>query len=164
MPPIVVMGVSAAGKTSVAIEMGRLLDRVCVDADDLHPPDNVAKMRAGIPLDDDGRRPWLAAVGARLAESDRPVVACSALKRSYRDRLRYAAPSSLFVHLDGTRELLQQRAEGRIGHFMPAALLASQLDTLEPLADDELGIRIDVSLPVAEIARRALEWADARDD
>lgn len=162
-PPIVVMGVSAAGKTSVALELARLLDRVPVDADDLHPAANVAKMSAGVPLDDEDRRPWLAVVGARLAEADRPVVACSALKRTYRDQLRDAAPGTVFVHLDGAPELLQQRSASRIGHFMPASLLASQLDTLEPLETDEAGIRIDVTLSVAEIAHRALEWADARD-
>lgn len=160
-PRIVVMGVSATGKSSVARALARLLDARYIDADDLHPAANVAKMAAGTPLDDDDRWPWLDLVGEALMEADRAVVACSALRRSYRDRLRAAAPGILFVHLTGSAELLASRAESRVGHFMPPALLRSQLDALEPLEGDERGIAIDIAAPVETIAHTAFEWLGA---
>ncbi len=154
---IVVMGVSAAGKSTV----GRLLaDRLGLpfrDADDLHPASNVRKMAAGAPLDDADRAPWLDAVGAELeAATTGIVMACSALKHSYRDRLRAAAPSTVFVHLHGSGDLLAARASARTEHFMPSSLLASQLAVLEPLAADEAGITVDVAGAPAEIVDRAL--------
>jgi gluconokinase len=158
--PVVVMGVSASGKTSVAAELAALLDAPMADADDLHPPANIAKMAAGIPLEDTDRWPWLKVVGERLAASDRPVMACSALKRAYRDRLRSAAPDCVFVHLVGTQELLAARARNRGGHFMPPALLQSQFDALEMLQPDEMGIELGVDAPVPQIGRRAKEWVD----
>ncbi|MFK4805180.1 gluconokinase [Microbacterium sp. ZW CA_36] len=161
-PRVVVMGVSASGKTSVAARIAEAIGARFVDADDLHPAPNVAKMAAGTPLDDDDRWPWLDAVAVTLAGDDAPVVACSALKRSYRDRLRAAAPEVVFVHLTGSPQLLAARATGREGHFMPPALLRSQLDTLQPLEPDEAGIEIAIDAPVAEIAQTALEWMDAR--
>lgn len=131
-----------------------------VDGDALHPPANVAKMTAGIPLDDADRAPWLDAVGERLAASP-VVIACSALRRAYRDRLRAAAPDVAFVLLDGSPALLEGRLTAR-EHFMPASLLASQLATLErPTPDEEVRV-YDVALPVAEIvdaAARTLEDA-----
>lgn len=155
------MGVSASGKTSVAAEFAALLDAPMTDADDLHPAANIAKMAAGIPLEDADRWPWLQVVGERLAASDRPVVACSALKRAYRDRLRSAAPDCVFVHLVGTPELLADRARGRHGHFMPSGLLQSQFDALEMLQPDEVGIELGVDAPIPELGRRAKEWVDS---
>lgn len=164
-PLIVVMGVSAAGKSSVGVALSAELGIPFLDADDLHPQANVAKMAAGIPLDDDDRRPWLDAVAARLADAGHDgglVVACSALRRAYRDRLRAGAPSLLLVHLDGSSELLQSRAAARQGHFMPSSLVASQLATLEPLGADERGVVVDVALGVDEIARDAAAWIAAQ--
>ncbi|WP_404429867.1 gluconokinase [Microbacterium lacus] len=160
-PLIVVMGVSAAGKSSIGHEMARALEVSFVDADDLHPPENVAKMAAGVALDDHDRGPWLDAVGRQLAQSTGVVIACSALKRAYRDRLRLSAPSVIFVHLHGTHDVLATRAAKRKDHFMPPTLLLSQLDTLERLGTDEAGIEIDVDAPVDEITGTALEWVDA---
>ncbi|QKJ18260.1 gluconokinase [Microbacterium hominis] len=163
-PVVVVMGVSAVGKSTVA---GLLADRLgvdCTDADDLHPAANVAKMSAGIALDDHDRLPWLDAVGARLAQSGAEggvALACSALKRAYRDRLRDACPQVVFVHLTGSRELLAARAAARVAHFMPPALLDSQLAALEPLEDDERGTVVDVAGDPSSIATRAEEWVRA---
>ena len=160
---IVLMGVAGSGKTTVA---GLLADRLgCVraEADDFHPAANVAKMASGIPLDDDDRRPWLAAIGVWIGQQERAgrtaVVTCSALKRAYRDVLRAASPHVVFVHLTGTPELLAARMAGRKGHFMPPALLDSQLATLEPLAPDELGIALDVRQPPEVVAEQAAAFA-----
>ncbi len=158
---IVVMGVSACGKSSVATEIATVLGVRFVDADLLHPPANIAKMSGGSPLDDADRWPWLDVVGDELASGPGAVVACSSLRRRYRDRLRSAAPGVVFVHLDGAEELLAARAAARHGHFMPPGLLRSQLDTLEPLESDERGIVIDIDASVSAIARTALEWVDA---
>ncbi len=163
---VVVMGVSASGKSTVAELLATRLGMPWLDADDLHPPANRQKMASGVPLDDEDRRPWLDTVGRRLAEGVSTggiVVACSALKRAYRDRLRKACPSVVFVHLHGSREILAERAAARTEHFMPASLLDSQLATLEPLAPDEQGLRLDVSLPPEDIARRAAEWVSSND-
>ncbi|MFE6996225.1 gluconokinase [Microbacterium sp. NPDC057659] len=155
LPPIVVMGVSAVGKTSVGVELARLTGGVFRDADDLHSAANVARMRAGIALDDDARRPWLEAVGAALAPGT--VMACSALARRYRDALRRHAPGAVFVHLEAGVDLLAARARERTGHFMPPALLQSQLDALEPLAVDEAGVAVRVDAAPREIAMRAVD-------
>lgn len=161
-PAVVVMGVSAAGKSTVARALADRLGCPFVDADDLHPAANVAKMAAGEPLTDVDRGPWLDLVGAALArgaEAGGIVIACSALRRAYRDRLRATAPHAVFIHLDGTPELLAQRALARVGHFMPPALLASQLALLEPLAADERGVVLDVARTVPDLvdaAARAL--------
>lgn len=158
MPPVVVMGVSGAGKSTVGAALAGRLGAPFVDGDDLHPPANVAKMAAGTPLDDDDRRPWLEAVGAWLVEHPDGVAACSALRRRYRDLLRHSAPSTRFLMLDGSPELIARRQAGRPGHFMPASLLASQLAELEPLGADEDGATVDVELGVEEIVRR---WTTA---
>lgn len=152
-PPIVVMGVSAVGKTSVGIELARLIGAVFLDADDLHSASSIDKMRAGVPLDDDDRRPWLEAVGGRLRPGT--VVACSALARRYRDALRRHAPDSVFVHLDADVALLTERARARSGHFMSPSLLQSQLETLEPLMADEAGGTVHVDGSPSEVAARA---------
>ncbi|MDQ0644207.1 gluconokinase [Microbacterium murale] len=165
-PPLVVMGVSASGKSTLAAALAEARGAMFVDADDLHPEANVRKMSAGTPLDDADRMPWLDIVGARLAadESGRSViVACSALKRAYRDRLRAAAPGVLFLQLDGDRETLMRRAGQRRDHFMPPALLDSQLATLESLESDEGGMLVDIDLSVAEAVGQVEAWLDGGD-
>ncbi|MEN2738525.1 gluconokinase [Microbacterium sp. X-17] len=161
-PAVVVMGVSASGKSTVGAALARDLGVPFVDGDDLHPAANVAKMSRGVPLDDADRMPWLDAIGARLAEAAGHgglVVACSALKRAYRDRLRAAAPTTVFVHVWADPETLVRRATARTGHFMPASLLVSQLATLEPLAVDEPGAVFDVSAGDADrVAADAARW------
>lgn len=162
-PTIVVMGVSASGKSSVAAGLSMSLGVDWLDADDLHPPANVAKMASGQALTDDDRWPWLDSVGGELARGAADggiIVACSGLRRVYRDRLRSQAPHAVFVHLTGTPELLENRANARTGHFMPASLLASQLASLEPLAPDETGVEIDITAPVASIVENARRWME----
>jgi gluconokinase len=165
-PVVVVMGVSASGKSTVGAALARDLGVPFVDGDDLHPAANIAKMSRGVPLDDADRMPWLDAVGARLADGAAHggvVVACSALRRAYRDRLRAAAPTTVFVHLDADAETLARRAQGRHGHFMPASLLVSQLATLEPLGADEPGAVFDVSAGDAvAVAAEAARWIVGR--
>jgi carbohydrate kinase (thermoresistant glucokinase family) len=147
MQRIVVMGVSGAGKTTVGSALAERLGLRFQDADDLHPDANVAKMAAGTPLDDADRAPWLAVVGDALAAADEPgmVMACSALKRPYRDAIRARAGDARFVLLTAPVEVLRERIGHRSGHFMPATLLDSQLATLEPLGADESGVTVDVS-------------------
>jgi len=155
MVQIVVMGVSGCGKSTVGQLLAQKLSARFIDGDDLHPESNKAKMAAGNPLNDDDRWPWLALVGQALAEGQ-TVVACSALKRVYRERILAAAPQTKFVHLSGSREVLEQRLGARSGHFMPASLLDSQLATLEPLAADEPGLVVDIEQPVADIVAQAV--------
>jgi gluconokinase len=143
--PIVVMGVSGSGKSTVGAALAQRLGVPFADADDLHPPANIAKMTAGHPLDDDDRYPWLETIGEWLAEhGDGGVMSCSALKRKYRGQLRRHYPEVTFVHLIGSPEVIARRQASRPGHFMPASLLASQFATLEPLEPDEHGITVDV--------------------
>jgi gluconokinase len=151
--PVVVMGVSGSGKTTVGMSLAARLGLRFSDADDLHPPSNLAKLSAGIPLTDDDRWPWLDAVGGVLADGE-VVVACSALRRTYRDRLRVAAPDLRLVSLHGSRSLLAERM-GHRDHFMPVALLDSQLATLEAPDDDEEALVYDVARPVDEIVADA---------
>ncbi|MGR0319360.1 gluconokinase [Agromyces sp. ZXT2-3] len=158
--PVVVMGVSASGKSTIGERLADRLGVPFVDADDVHPTANVEKMRAGIPLDDADRRPWLDRVGEVLAGSARPgiVVACSSLRRAYRDRILEAAPATRFVHLDLSREELAARAGARPDHFMPPTLLASQLATLELPAGDEPALVVDASAPIDEVVEAAAAW------
>ncbi|BBY01224.1 gluconokinase [Mycobacterium seoulense] len=150
--PVVVMGVSGSGKSTVGAALAQRLRVPFVDADTLHPRANVAKMAAGQPLDDDDRRPWLDKVGEWLAaHPDGGVVSCSALKRAYRDRLRAHCPRVKFLHLAGSPALISSRLANRAGHFMPAALLGSQFDALQPLAADETGATVDVGQDVGAI-------------
>ncbi|MFE3182036.1 gluconokinase [Streptomyces violascens] len=154
---VVVMGVAGTGKTTIGPLVAASLGVPYAEGDDFHPAANVAKMSAGIPLDDEDRRPWLDAIGAwahgRAGLGG--VVSSSALKRDYRDRLRSAAPGLVFLHLTGDRALIEQRMAERTGHFMPAALLDSQYATLQPLGPDEAGVAVDVSGTPEDIAERA---------
>jgi len=154
--PVVVMGVSGSGKTTVGAALADALGLRFVDGDALHPAANVAKMAAGIPLDDADRAPWLDAIGAVLAAGP-VVVACSALKRAYRDRLRAAAPGLQLVFLDGDPALLASRMTARPGHFMPASLLDSQLATLERPESDEHALTADIARPAGEIVTALAE-------
>lgn len=161
-PQVVVMGVSGCGKTTVGRLLAQALQVPYVEGDALHPPDNVARMAAGIPLTDDDRHGWLQAVGMQLAQAQAQgqgvVVSCSALKRAYRDQLRASAPGLRLVFLHGDPALIAARLAGRQGHYMPASLLQSQLDTLEPPTPDERPITLAIELPpealAAEAARR----------
>jgi gluconokinase len=143
------MGVAGAGKTVVGSLLANGLGAPFLEGDDLHPPANVRKMAQGIPLTDDDRQPWLAAIAARIAAAKRSgaglVVACSALKRAYRDVLRGADADLRFVHLTGDRALIAQRLAHRAGHFMPRSLLDSQLATLEIPGPDEHAWTYDVA-------------------
>jgi carbohydrate kinase (thermoresistant glucokinase family) len=152
------MGVSGSGKSTVGLALADLLGVPFADADDLHPAANVAKMAAGTPLTDADRWPWLDLVGRALADAPQPglVVACSALKRSYRDAVRAAAPATEFVHLVVPRAVLGDRVANRPGHFMPATLVDSQLETLEALDSDEAGVVVDSEGGVDATAQRAL--------
>lgn len=161
-PPVVVMGVSASGKSSVGRALADRLSMTFVDADDLHPEANVAKMAQGVPLEDADRWVWLDRVGAALAADGPVVMACSALARRYRDRIRRHAPRTVFIHLHGSDELLAARAGAREGHFMPPALLASQLAALEMLDSAESGTVIDVAGSIEEIVDLAAEFLAAR--
>jgi gluconokinase len=160
-PPlhIVVMGVSATGKTTVGEGLAEELGCEFIEGDGLHPSANLEKMAEGIPLTDEDRWPWLRAIAELVAVRDRErtstVVTCSALKRAYRDVLRDAAPT-FFVHLEAPFEVLQKRMSHRTKHFMPTTLLRSQFDTLEPLGDDEAGAAVDVTPPVDEVVEEAV--------
>jgi gluconokinase len=162
---VVVMGVSGSGKSTVAEVLVERLGWEFAEGDDLHPPANVEKMRAGHPLDDDDRRPWLRALAAWIGERERAgrpvVVTCSALKRSYRDLLRDGHPSVWFAHVTADPEVLRQRIGHRTGHYMPASLLDSQLATLEPLQDDEPGARISGNGPPDAVVDHLLAALDA---
>ena len=154
---LVVMGVSGSGKSSVGRAIAAATGYDFVDADDLHPPANVAKMRGGTPLEDDDRWPWLAAVANVMREhldaGRGVVVACSALKRAYRDRLRSAGPGVRFVHLHGSEELMAKRLSRRNDHFFDPRLLASQFAALEaPDPSGEEGVLVvDAAASIATI-------------
>lgn len=145
---IVIMGVSGCGKSTVGAGLAEALHIPYRDGDDLHPPTNVDKMRAGIPLTDDDRWPWLDRVAATLRDEAPVILGCSALRRAYRDRIRAGAGGPVqFVHLTGSRDVIAARMTARRGHYMPPSLLDSQFATLEPPGPDEaVSIDIDQSL------------------
>jgi carbohydrate kinase (thermoresistant glucokinase family) len=150
VPPLVVMGVSGCGKSTVAAALAaRIPGGVFLDADDLHPRANVEKMHAGHPLDDVDRAPWLTAVGRAMAEVTArggvPVMACSALKHAYRLRILAEEPAARFVLLDVDRAELERRVAARKHHYMPASLLDSQLATLELLGAEEPGFTVHIT-------------------
>jgi gluconokinase len=155
---VVVMGVAGTGKTTLGPLLAARLGVPYAEGDDFHPQANIAKMSAGVPLTDEDRWPWLDAIGdwAHGRAGLGGVVSSSALKRSYRDRLRAAAPGVVFVHLTGDRALIEDRMAHRHGHFMPTALLDSQFATLQPLEADEAGVAVDVSGSPEQIAERAM--------
>lgn len=156
------MGVSGCGKSTVGALLAQELSAKFLDGDSLHPAANIQKMAAGIPLDDIDRQPWLQEVGRRLAAEDGNslVIACSALKRSYRDVIRSGAPDARFIHLYGTASLLSVRMAARPGHFMPPSLLESQLQTLEPLGEGEAGMVLNIGESPARIAAEAAAWLE----
>jgi gluconokinase len=164
---LVVMGVSGSGKTTLAARLAAHLLYAFADADEFHSPQNVAKMARGEPLTDADRAPWLHTLAEWLAQQHAAgrssVLACSALKRRYRDTLRGAAPLHVFfIHVDVPREALLERLRQRVGHYMPPELLDSQLAALEPLQPDERGIVLDATAVPDTVVERALALAAQR--
>lgn len=168
-PPIrhvVVMGVSGAGKTTVARGISELTGLRFAEADEFHTEAHVAQMRAGVPLTDADRWPWLRALAGwmadRHAEGVSTVLTCSALKRAYRDVLRQGPAKVEFLHLDGAAQLIRDRLDRRVGHYMPASLFDSQRAILEPLGPDESGVVLEVAAPPEELVRRAVDLLGLR--
>ena len=158
IPRWVVMGVAGCGKSSLGAALANRLGIRFIEGDRYHSPENVAKMSAGVPLTDGDRLHWLASLQGEIRDSvqrgEGIVVACSALKRRYRDLLREGAPGLRFAHLDGTRELIAARMNARVGHYMPLSLLDSQFAALEALQPDEAGIVLDIGHEVPRLVDR----------
>ncbi len=156
---LVFMGVSGSGKSTAARAVNEHLGWEFAEGDDFHPASNVAKMSAGLPLNDEDRFPWLESLAAWTREHDRDgrstIVSCSALRRTYRDILRRGGERTYFVHLHGDKGLMLERMGSR-EHFMPPSLLESQLDTLEMLGADERGMVADIADPPGLIADQVL--------
>ena len=165
---IVVMGVSGAGKSTLGTLLAERLGWPFEDGDSFHPPENVEKMRAGTPLTDEDRWPWLAAIAARIAraraEGTGVVIACSALKRVYRDMLRDGQADVRFLHLTGEPALIMARQAARRGHYMPASLVASQFAALEPPDTEADVIDLDVEPDPPAILARAVAALRRRGD
>jgi carbohydrate kinase (thermoresistant glucokinase family) len=163
---VVVMGVSGSGKSTVAAPLAAALGCQFQEGDDLHPPENVEKMRSGTPLTDADRMPWLGKIAAEIdgwrARGECGVLTCSALKRSYRDIIIGDRHDVVLVYLKGSRELIHQRTVARHGHFMPVALLDSQFATLEEPTSDERPITVDVGGKPADVAHEIMRHLDAR--
>lgn len=168
VPPrrVVLMGVSGCGKSTVGEGLAQRLGWRFVEGDGLHPPENVAKMAAGQALDDADRAGWLATLADLLAQAQAAgqglVISCSALKRSYRERLRSGDPQVLFVHLSGSRELIAQRIAARTHRYMPASLLESQFATLQPPTPDEPALSLDVRLPPSALIEAVAQHLQAQ--
>ena len=147
------MGVAGSGKSSVGNLLSNKLDTVFLDGDDMHPPENITKMSSGQSLDDDDRHPWLQNIGKALKdESGSIIIACSALKKMYRDLIRETAGQEvIFIHLIGSLDLIKDRMSKRTGHFMPISLLESQFETLETPGKPESFMPIDISQPLESI-------------
>lgn len=164
-PAMVVMGVAGCGKTSVAEALAARIGGRLIEGDAFHPPANIAKMRAGIPLDDADRYGWLTRLGVELAGSvaagERPVLACSALKRCYRGQLRQAVPDLGFVFLNLSRAAAAERVANRPGHFMPVSLVDSQFAALESPAGEAGVVSVDATQPVGVIVAEAIRcWPE----
>jgi gluconokinase len=157
-PVLVIMGVSGSGKSTIAGILAGQLGWDLEEGDDLHPPANVAKMKSGEPLTDTDRWPWLDLVAAWITDHTTAgipgIITCSALKRSYRDRMR--GPNVVFVHLAGSRDQIGERLAARTDHFMPPTLLDSQVSTLEPPGPDENTLVVDVGRKPAEVAAEVI--------
>jgi len=157
----VVMGVSGAGKSEIGARLATALGVPFLEGDSFHPEENVAKMSAGIPLNDEDRAGWLqklrGEISAARERGEGLVLSCSSLKRRYRDLLRSGDPELRFAHLHGEREILEQRMRTRPGHYMPASLLESQLRDLEPLQADEAGVYLDLTQPPQELVSQILQ-------
>ncbi|MCW3478645.1 gluconokinase [Neisseriaceae bacterium JH1-16] len=160
-PNIVVMGVAGCGKSSLGQALSEALGATFIEGDSFHPPENIARMAAGIPLTDDDRAGWLTRLAERLADGrshgECMVLACSALKRRYRDKLREGDPGLLFVHLSGTPQLIAERMAERSAHFMPQSLIESQFGDLEALQTDELAVVCDIQQSLETIRDRVAE-------
>lgn len=163
---LIVMGVAGSGKSTVGRALATALHCRFFDGDDYHPPGNVALMAQGTPLTDVERGPWLdrlaALIADRLTQGETTVIACSALKRAYRNRLRVDPERVRFIYLHGSEPLLWERIAARSGHFMRPEMLRSQLETLEPPVDEAIWVSIDQPVPaqVAAIVRSRLILAD----
>jgi carbohydrate kinase (thermoresistant glucokinase family) len=155
---IVVMGVTGCGKTTVGISLAEKLGIEFIDSDVLHSDSNKKKMSSGTPLTDSDREPWLQEVSKALQSHESVVVACSALKKSYRSTILAGAPTTKFVHLSGSQELIFARLSERSHHFMPIGLLDSQFQTLEPLDHTETGKVFEISQPVDQIVNEVIAW------
>ena len=158
---LVLMGVAGSGKTTVAATLSRRLGWAFQEGDDLHRPASIQKMRAGHPLTDEDRRPWLDEVAhwidERLDSDENGLITCSALKRSYRDVINRRGEGVTFVFLMGSPETIAGRLAARHGHFMPSALLQSQFAELEPPESDEPAVTFDVGLPPGVIAQQIID-------
>jgi len=158
----IVMGVSGSGKSTVGALLAERLNIPFLEGDSLHPAENLGKMARGLPLNEEDRRPWLAAVAAALAEAaarEQDLIAsCSALRRVHRDCLRRAVPHLRFVHLAADRRVIQERLAAREGHFMPAGLLGSQFAVLEPPCDEPAVLTLNAALSPQDLAEAAAAW------
>tara|TARA_Y100000588_G_scaffold90988_1_gene98125 strand:+ start:2641 stop:3153 length:513 start_codon:yes stop_codon:yes gene_type:complete len=152
----IIMGVAGSGKSSVGKLLSIELDAVFLDGDDMHPPENITKMSSEQPLDDDDRRPWLQNIGKALKDKpDKIIIACSALKKIYRDLIRETAGQDvIFIHLIGSLELIKDRMAKRTGHFMPLSLLESQFEILETPDKPENFMPIDIDQPLESIVEQ----------
>ncbi len=164
--PLIIMGVQGCGKSTIGKMLAQERGQPFFDGDDLHSSSNTAKMSAGIPLTDEDREPWLASIAVLIAaqyeRGNAAVVACSALKRSYRDILRSTVPCTKFIHLSGPFDVLFERIGGRHHEYMPPILLTSQFETLQELQEDEAGTVVSVELTPQEIVDQAQAYLAAK--